>query len=678
MGLAQSVKGVDVVPARMSMYKIITNSGWDFTGSTDGGSSGAAMLYSPEWGWSSSNALVKTAMQWSSPAYDAAVERYGPSGELAPQVAPNRAVVIVIALGSGEYYGCNKNGDYFPEKELISSYKTFLDGHVFRHHVNKDPRKSIGDIVGAFWNSQMHRVELLIELDHSKAGREIRRSFGDGFVSHPFSVSMGCKVPYDVCSICGKKTYKPSDYCEHIKRWRSRFAPDGRRAYMININPKFFDISVVIRPADETAYILKKVAEEDEEIVSRIDVPTHVSNEDIREPAINTLRIILPRIGARSLMPHEIWNIAQPLIAVKRDTGLSPGRILLGSIRSMVDHDLLPSTGEVCCLGDAIANERPPSPDHYIPMIMGAERSARMLTLATAKTGEPPKILTIIANGCGCDDSGVDQVIHNIIREKISDLFDNLPGRRISSLLHDLIGLPPSHAIVKTSAPVPMPNMTNPYGENAHPRYSESVLGGDHRSPMSYKTVADRYADERRTDTGLAGAAMLTATGLGAYKLMGGNLLYTRGKLDKGVVERAFVNTPEGPQVLGRASSIKKNIEEKGMDWARKKFNLTPEMSNIQYGHFKKDSPGLLSRMFMGKKTQYEHIAPEAVEKMKGKFRFAGPMAKTLALGSLLAYMGYKHFSKPDRMPEGEDPQEKISCILLDIDDALTEDLIER
>ena len=39
---------------------------------------------------------------------------------------PNFMYLHVIAMGSGEYYGCNKNGDYFPEKALIMYHHTFV------------------------------------------------------------------------------------------------------------------------------------------------------------------------------------------------------------------------------------------------------------------------------------------------------------------------------------------------------------------------------------------------------------------------------------------------------------------------------------------------------------------------------------------------------------------------
>jgi hypothetical protein len=42
----------------------------------------------------------------------------------------------------------------------------------------------------------------------------------------------------------------------------TKVLPDGRQVYALNLKPKFFDISKVWKPADRTAYVLKKVARE--------------------------------------------------------------------------------------------------------------------------------------------------------------------------------------------------------------------------------------------------------------------------------------------------------------------------------------------------------------------------------------------------------------------------------
>lgn len=164
--------------------------------------------------------------------------------------------VLVIALGAGEYWGANRNGDYFPEAELVKTYKTFESGHVFRLHENDDPSKAIGKVLKAFWNDKMKRVELVLAVDREK-GKDILERLSRG---EAVDVSMGCKVEYDICSICGNKAKSRAEYCEHLRYHMNQVLPDGRQVYAINPDPVFFDISFVRKGADPTAKVLEKVA----------------------------------------------------------------------------------------------------------------------------------------------------------------------------------------------------------------------------------------------------------------------------------------------------------------------------------------------------------------------------------------------------------------------------------
>jgi hypothetical protein len=180
--------------------------------------------------------------------------------EIKPQAG--KIYLHINAMGAGEYWSANKNGDWFPEENLKQYYKTFetSPAHVFRHHINKDPAKAIGKVLLAIYNDRMHRVELVAEVDKSLGSDiEDRISMGD----FPLT-SMACKTPYDVCSICGNKAHTRQDYCTHLRSDLGQLLPDGRRVMALNVGPlKFFDISIVIRPADVTSGILQKVASEE-------------------------------------------------------------------------------------------------------------------------------------------------------------------------------------------------------------------------------------------------------------------------------------------------------------------------------------------------------------------------------------------------------------------------------
>lgn len=170
---------------------------------------------------------------------------------------PGKTKILVLAMGASEFYGPNRNGDGFRESELIKHHGTFkTNAHVFRSHVNKDPAKSLGRVIESFYNHDMHRVELILELDNDLAASEVSKIRQGKDVA----VSMGCRIKYDVCSICGNKAPTRAEYCKHLKYEMGDIYPDGRIVFADNPKPKFFDISIVVRPADKTGYMLKKIA----------------------------------------------------------------------------------------------------------------------------------------------------------------------------------------------------------------------------------------------------------------------------------------------------------------------------------------------------------------------------------------------------------------------------------
>lgn len=176
---------------------------------------------------------------------------------------PGVVQVLLTALGAGEFWGSNVNGDYFPQAALQYNgteygHKTFETmAHVYKHHINKDPAKSYGKVILSVWNERMKRVELIVTIEESKAPDLVER-INDG--EYP-EVSMGCKVPYDVCSICGNKAKTRAQYCDHLRYHMNKVPPGHKKiACAINTVPKFFDISFVLIGADRIAKVMKKVA----------------------------------------------------------------------------------------------------------------------------------------------------------------------------------------------------------------------------------------------------------------------------------------------------------------------------------------------------------------------------------------------------------------------------------
>lgn len=136
---------------------------------------------------------------------------------------PNKTIILVLAMTAGDFYGPNRNGDAWPERPLQAGptkigpesvlpkhYKTFeTDAKYYRHHINKDPAKSIGDVMKAFYNWTAHRVELLLMLDNNKAG-DIVKGIESGKTP---AVSMGCRVPFDICLSAGAKVETATGLC---------------------------------------------------------------------------------------------------------------------------------------------------------------------------------------------------------------------------------------------------------------------------------------------------------------------------------------------------------------------------------------------------------------------------------------------------------------------------------
>ena len=180
---------------------------------------------------------------------------------------PGKTIVLVVGLGDHETYGPNRNGDGFPsepvagkidaDQVLTKHYQSYKKAHVFRHHVNSDPAKAIGRVKEAFWNPHMRRVEILEDFEHSKAPDLLEKIAAGEYPSK----SLGCRIKYDVCTLCGNRAKTRQDYCDHLKYEMGKIdSHTGKQAAALNPSPDFFDSSWVIRPADRTGFMLKKVA----------------------------------------------------------------------------------------------------------------------------------------------------------------------------------------------------------------------------------------------------------------------------------------------------------------------------------------------------------------------------------------------------------------------------------
>ena len=132
--------------------------------------------------------------------------------------------VLLNAMGASEWWGSNINGDAFNEECLIHKpddwtgnplldkvkaqtwaygFPTFYTAHPYAHHRNKDATRAFGEVELAAWNPRMKRVELVTRVDKDKCERFGGIGVWDKLKMGEYpAVSMGCKVPFDTCSIC--------------------------------------------------------------------------------------------------------------------------------------------------------------------------------------------------------------------------------------------------------------------------------------------------------------------------------------------------------------------------------------------------------------------------------------------------------------------------------------------
>ncbi len=206
--------------------------------------------------------------------------------------------VLLTALGSGDSWGSNSNADFFRESQLnpsgITTYghKTFIDAGIYTHHKNKDKTKSLGEVLLSIFNPIMKRVELVERVDRDKAkefgAKDIYDRLNDG---EHLDVSMGCRVKYDVCMICGNKAPTRMQYCQEMRDIPGAILPDGRMVCVDNPQPVFFDISFVNVGAAKNAKVMDKLASSDSKYW-RPDTSKFIYNSIDSTPFTKTATVI--------------------------------------------------------------------------------------------------------------------------------------------------------------------------------------------------------------------------------------------------------------------------------------------------------------------------------------------------------------------------------------------------
>lgn len=267
---------------------------------------------SPDWGPNSTLIHSRTMEKVAS-------ECYTPESllRIADTLKPRDEGVYVLlnALGAYETWGANRNADAFPRWSLKSeptparvrslltpelakrgiTYKdpdpslygtrTFeTNAHVFSGHNNQDPKLSIGDVIAAAYNDKMDRAELIVFVYRDKHPETVKQ-LEEGY---PVPWSMGSRLPFDSCSICGNVAKRRDEYCTHMKDMPRMILGDGRQVFSYNYYPRFFDISRVRTPADPSAWTLRKIAQEGGSVEKQAVLEKRVVTNQSEEVAPST------------------------------------------------------------------------------------------------------------------------------------------------------------------------------------------------------------------------------------------------------------------------------------------------------------------------------------------------------------------------------------------------------
>lgn len=188
--------------------------------------------------------------------------------------------------GTGFTIEASKDDEY--------GFSTFIGKPIFVDHHNSDPSRARGVIVDSKLHVQDHKtaseldpyyassdadpahlppthVELLLEVD-AKSFPKLAKAIVEGGKDGSKGIdgfSMGCDVDYSTCSHCGNKASSPQEYCSHVKAKgaehdfvTSSGTKTSRKSYENCHGIKFFEISAVFDPADETALTQEIIDEE--------------------------------------------------------------------------------------------------------------------------------------------------------------------------------------------------------------------------------------------------------------------------------------------------------------------------------------------------------------------------------------------------------------------------------
>jgi hypothetical protein len=417
----------------------------------------------------------------------------------------NQTDVLVIALGAYEGTGANRNGDIFKEAECISNYKTFLhsgkktktgeyDGRALnRHHKNKPEDPKYGNIKAAAYNKNMRRIELVIGMDNDKCAEEIQK-LSEG---KQINVSMAAKVAYDKCTWCSHEAKDDRSRCEHIPAKLGEINKRGEMCSMDNINPRWFELSIVGRPADRIGMSLKKVASDEHYVKSAEEhfnlYPGFVIPDD------EDNQLISKHASEKRSLAHKLAEIEKRVDAIikgapknSRDKFIREQATKLKDSEAISD-DVIDELRkfEPSKLLKALADKGIIfSPEDFMKYLFGAKN--------IKNTGELfSKVKTRLPFSFSDLD---DEVLHNEKFEpSISDIMPKEIKKLVSGLFdnHSLFGEPAHRRILRITIVGKPQNSLLSEKENNKGVAKEASVCELAKQYTAYKLAALRYLDEQ-------------------------------------------------------------------------------------------------------------------------------------------------------------------------------------
>jgi len=430
------------------------------------------------------------------------------NSELRAEKTAGQTDALVIALGAYEGTGANRNGDIFKEAECLEHYKTFIksgskkdgkyDGRALnRHHKNKPTDPKYGNIKAAAYNRKMKRIELVIGMDNDKCAEEIQK-LAEG---KQINVSMAAKVAYDRCTWCNHDAKTDDDRCEHIPVKLGEVNKRGEMCSMENINPRWFELSIVGRPADRIGMSLK-LASVNDYIKTASDYralyPGFTAPEDEED---TVLKISKHAADKRSLV--------RKLAAIEKHIE----GVITGGPKSSKDKYLLEEKAKLKH-SDHISEETMDelrkyepskllrsladhgivfSPEDFIKYLFGADKLGKTEDMFSKIKSRLPSMFSDL------EESGEDVLHDEKYEPAVTDMIPKEISKIVKSLFddHSLFGKPAHGRIMKITIVKRLPSAKLKSKSDEKEIAKEASIKEIAKQYATYKLAALRYLDEQ-------------------------------------------------------------------------------------------------------------------------------------------------------------------------------------